>query len=79
MSKPDLKSVLVMGGNRKQYWGVLSSLSLNNGCENKGSGTCTNGNTRASLRNIVPLPDKTEFLKKLTTPSCSVHKLTLMS
>lgn len=78
--KHDLKTDLVMGGNRKQYGSVLSSVFSNRECENKSSDICTNGSNSASLRNIVPLPEKTEFLKKkLTTPSCSVHKLILMS
>lgn len=64
MNKHHLKSVLVLGGNRKQYGSVLSSVILNREWENKSSDMCTNGNNCASLRNIVPFLDKTEFLKK---------------
>jgi len=50
-------------------------MSLNKDCDSKGSETYTNANSCASLRNIVPPPGETEDF----TPSCSVHKLTLVS
>lgn len=80
MSKHNLKPDLMMSGNRKWYGSVLSSVILNGEHEKKSSDIRTSENNSAALRNIVPLPDKAEFLKKkLTTSSCSVHKLTLMS
>lgn len=64
-----------MGGSKDQHGGGLPQVTLNQGCENKGSGMCTDANNRASLGNAFPPPGKTEHF----TLSFSAHRLNLVS
>lgn len=39
--KAPFKTDLVLGGSKDQHGGGLPQVTLNQGCENKGSGMCT--------------------------------------
>lgn len=73
--KAPFKTDLVMGGSKDQHGGGLPQVTLNQGCEKKGSGMCTDANSHASLGNAVPPPGKTEHF----TLSFSARRLILVS